>query len=126
MLYKFKQYCYHRYAYDDVRRNMFVKLRSVVLFLKLNTEKSSFKKIYGIVFVCYLKLSCVTCVTQTLCSIVQYRSNDSRTSTTRSRGLGRQVFSEILKPTATHLAILYADRSEFDRQRKSRANFAID
>ena len=45
---KFKQYCYHRYAYDDVHRNMFVKLRSVVLFLKLNTEKSSFKKIYSI------------------------------------------------------------------------------
>ena len=30
-----------------------------------------------------------------------------------------------LKP-ATHQVILYADRSEFDRQRKSRANFAID
>ena len=30
-----------------------------------------------------------------------------------------------IKP-ATHLAILYADRSEFDRQRKSRANFVIN
>ena len=30
-----------------------------------------------------------------------------------------------LKP-ATHLAILYADRGEFDRQRKSRAIFATD
>ena len=36
------------------------------------------------------------------------------------------VSSACLKP-ATHLAILYADRSEFsDRQRKSRANFVID
>ena len=31
-----------------------------------------------------------------------------------------------LLKSATHLAILYADRSEFYRQRKSRANFAID
>ena len=31
----------------------------------------------------------------------------------------------LLKP-ATHLAILYADRSEFDRQRKSQAIFATD
>ena len=32
---------------------------------------------------------------------------------------------QFLKP-ATHLAILYADRGEFDRQRKSQAIFATD
>ena len=33
--------------------------------------------------------------------------------------------ARLIKP-ATYLAILYADRSEFDRQRKLRANFATD
>ena len=40
------------------------------------------------------------------------------------RMLQRTIYIQ-LKP-ATHLAILDADRGEFDRQRKSQAIFAID
>ena len=43
-----------------------------------------------------------------------------KSSKKRKKGL-----SQYLK-LATHLAILYADRGEFDRQRKSQAIFATD
>ena len=42
----------------------------------------------------------------------------------RDRRIKSSIFG-MLKP-ATHLAILYAHRGEFDRQRKSRAIFAGD